>query len=190
MNLPWGDERTKMFVTNLGLITSDGPIGPNMMTAEWTHHISYEPGLIAVCVNPRDGTHENIAATKEFGVNIAASDQNVLASVAGGSSGRKVNKMKVLEELGFKFYPAKNIKISMLEGAALNIECKLVQQIPLGDHTMFVGEVLDAKVNSGKAALVFSQGQFWKFGEPIQKPPQEELDRISALVQKYAKNPS
>ena len=42
---------TVQFLTNVGLITSDGPYGPNVMAAEWTHHISYSPGLIAVNIH-------------------------------------------------------------------------------------------------------------------------------------------
>ena len=52
MDLPWGDDCSKKFVTNVGLITSDGPHGPNIMACEWTHHVSYSPGLIAVCIGP------------------------------------------------------------------------------------------------------------------------------------------
>ncbi len=60
MDLPWGEERTKQFVTNVGIITSNGPYGHDVMACEWTHHISYSPGLIAVCISPMDTTHENI----------------------------------------------------------------------------------------------------------------------------------
>ena len=66
MDLPWGEERNKQFVTNVGLITSNGPNGHDIMSAEWTHHVSYSPGLIAVCVNFHDATHENIKATKRM----------------------------------------------------------------------------------------------------------------------------
>ena len=47
MDLSWNDRRTRQFVTNVGLITSVGPLGPNIMAAEWTHQISYSPSLIA-----------------------------------------------------------------------------------------------------------------------------------------------
>src|SRR3990170_4724695 len=101
MDLPWGDKRTTKFVTNVGLITSNGPIGPNIMAAEWTHHISYSPGLVMVNINAQNNaTAVNIQKTKEFGVNIAAADQNIVASIAGGSSGRNVDKIKILKELG------------------------------------------------------------------------------------------
>lgn len=50
MHLAWNDRRTRQFITNIGLITSDGPAGLDIMAAEWTHHISYSPSLIAINV--------------------------------------------------------------------------------------------------------------------------------------------
>lgn len=93
MDLPWNDERSNQFITNVGLITSDGPFGPNVMACEWTHHISYQPGLIAVSLGHTKATVENIRTSKEFGVNLCASDQSVLASVAGGYTGSMYDKV-------------------------------------------------------------------------------------------------
>ncbi len=187
MDLPWGDERSKQFITNVGLITSYGPNGNNIMACEWTHHISYNPGLIAVCVAPNKATHENISKTNEFGVNICATDQAVMASVAGGNSGKNVDKIKVLEELGFKFYKAKKIKTLMVEGAVLNIECKLMKQLDIGSHTIFIGEVQDAKKSEGKAPLAYHIGRYFKIGEQIQKPGEDVLNKIEKTVKKYSK---
>ena len=78
MELSWNDRRTRQFLTNVGLITTDGPYGPNVMAAEWTHHLSYSPSLIAINVRGDDATAENIDHSKEFGVNLAADDQNIL----------------------------------------------------------------------------------------------------------------
>ena len=188
MDLPWGDEKTKQFVTNVGLITSNGPIGDNIMAAEWTHHISYNPGLIAVCINPSDATHENTSKTKEFGVNICANDQAVMSSIAGGSTGRKVDKIKVLRELGFKFYKAKKIKTLMVEGAVLNVECKVIKEIPLGDHTMFIGEVLDAKLNKDKIPLAYHNLMYGTVAFNIPKPSQEEREKFAKIVEKYKRS--
>lgn len=185
MDLPWGDSRSNTFVTNVGLITSDGPVGPNIMSCEWTHHVSYKPGLIAVCVGSHHATHENIAASKEFGVNIAASDQNILASIAGNNTGKEVNKIAALRERGIRFYPGKKVKLLMVEGAVMNAECRVVQEIVLGDHTMFVGEVLEAAVNAGKTPLILHGGKYWQFGERISKPPADELQRIERIIEKH-----
>ena len=187
MDLPWGDERTVKFITNVGLITSNGPHGNNIMAAEWTHHVSYSPGLIAVCVGHGKATLENIQKTNEFGVSICATDQNVMASVAGGSSGKNVDKVSALKELGFKFYKAKKINTLMVEGAVLNIECRLFKEIELGDHVMLVGEVIEASLNKSKEPLAYYKVKYWKIGDDIPKPPQEELERIKVIVEKHAK---
>ena len=71
MELSWNDRRTRQFLTNVGLITTDGPYGPNVIAAEWTHHVSYSPSLIAINVRSDDATAENINQSKEFGVNLA-----------------------------------------------------------------------------------------------------------------------
>lgn len=68
MHLQWNDRRTRQFITNVGLITSDGPYGPDVMAAEWTHHISYSPSLIAVNIRGQDATAHNIIESKEFGI--------------------------------------------------------------------------------------------------------------------------
>ena len=86
MDLPWGDERTKQFVTNVGLITSNGPYGHDIMACEWTHQVSYSPGLIAISIMENDTTYANIAKSKEFGVSLCADSQNVISSVSGGFS--------------------------------------------------------------------------------------------------------
>ena len=186
MDLPWGDKASRKFVTNLGLITSNGPHGYNIMTAEWTHHISYSPGLIAINIHSHDATAENIRKTKVFGVNLASEDQNFVSSVAGGSSGKDVDKIKVLEELGIEFYKAKNIDVLLVKGAAMNAECKVKEIIKLGDHTMFVGEVVEFS-SSNNSPLVYTEGKYFKIGDDIKKPPQEVLNKISALVKKYHK---
>ncbi len=188
MDLAWDDRRTRQFVTNVGLITSNGPHGQNIMSAEWTHHISYSPSLIAVCLHAVDATAENIKKSKEFGVNLATENQNVIVSIAGGSSGKNVNKIAVLKELGIEFYKAKKIKALMIKGAAMNAGCKVIKAIPLGDHITFVGEVVEISADENIKPLIYHNGRYWKFGEQIIKPPQEVLDKIAKLVQRYKKS--
>ncbi len=188
MNLPWGDEKTQQFVTNVGIITSDGPYGPNVMACEWTHHISYSPGLIAVCIGPGKATHANIQATKEFGVNIASTEQAVMSSISGGNTGKEIHKIKVLEELGFRFYRAKKVKALMVHDAVLNLECKLIKEIPLGDHTMFVGEVVEASIIADKLPLVLHKGRYGQVVHDVPKPSWGERERIATIIAKYRKN--
>jgi len=186
MDLAWGDDNTVQFITNVGLVTSDGPIGPDIMAAEWTHHVSYSPGLIVICLGLKKATLENIRATKQFGVSLCAVDQGTLASVSGGSTGREINKIEVLKELGYEFYKAKTINTLMVKGAALNAECKLVEEKLLGDHVMLVGEVVEAS-NSGKEPLAYHKGKYWRLDTPAHKPSDEEREKIGKIVEKHRK---
>jgi len=186
MDMPWGSDPSRKFITNVGLITSNGPHDNNVMAAEWTHHISYEPGLIAVNVHTYDATHDNIMKTKEFGVNIAATDQNIDSSIAGGSSGKNVDKIAVLRELGIEFYKAKKINVLMIKGAALNMECRVIETKMMGDHMMFIGEVVEVTTGD-KEPLLYYGGKYYKVGDNLKKPDQKTIEKIQKLVEKYKK---
>lgn len=175
------------FVTNVGLITSNGPYGHNVMACEWTHQLSYDPPLIAVCIRPGKTTFENIQSSKEFGVNVAAFDQNIVSSIAGNSHGKTVDKISVLKELGVVFYQAETINALMIEGASLNAECKLIKFIDIGDHPLFIGEVQNIK-QAAKEPLIYYQGKYFRIGDRISKPDQPKLDQIAELVEKYTRN--
>ncbi len=193
MDLGWGNQKANKWATNVGLITSDGPHGQNIMAAEWTYLVSYSPALISVHIggSAKDAsgkaTLENIRATREFGVSIAASDQNMFSSIAGGSSGKEVDKISVLKEMGVEFYPAKEIKVLMLKGAATNAECRVKEILDVGDHVMVIGEVLEIDSDQSKQPLIYSGNKYWKMGEHIGKPEQAALDKIAQLKEKYAK---
>jgi flavin reductase (DIM6/NTAB) family NADH-FMN oxidoreductase RutF len=185
LDLPWNDERSNKFITNVGLITTDGPYGVDVMACEWTHHVSYSPGLIAVCIGPNKATHENIKQTNEFGVNLCSTDQSIMSSVAGGYTGSRYNKINALKELGFEFYEAKKIRATMVKGAAVNIECILSKEIPLGDHTTFVGEAIEASSNADKLPLAYHGGRYFILNTNIVKPSQEEREKIRRVIEKH-----
>lgn len=186
MDIEWGSPAAAQFITNVGLITSDGPNGPNIMACEWTHHVSYSPALIAICIEEESATMENIRQTKEFGVNLASVGQNVLSSLSGGYTGKETDKIAALKELGFEFFQGKIIKSPMVKDVSLNAECTLVEEFPLGDHVMVIGEVKNIEV-SGKEPLAFHKGRYWKMTETLQRPSDEERAKRRVIMEKYTK---
>jgi flavin reductase (DIM6/NTAB) family NADH-FMN oxidoreductase RutF len=157
------------------------------MACEWTHHLSYNPALVGVSLHPRHASYDNIKATKEFGIGITSLHQNVLSSLAGRDSGKKFDKIKIAEELGFKFSPAKYINVLMTENSSVNFECKLFQEIPLGDHTLFVGEVLEVTLNTEEKPLAYHHGKYWDMTSTLEKPTQELREKVKSLFEKYKK---
>jgi flavin reductase (DIM6/NTAB) family NADH-FMN oxidoreductase RutF len=187
MHLQWNDRRTRQFITNVGLITSNGPFGPDVMAAEWTHHISYSPSLIAINVRGHDASAHNIIESKEFGINLAGEEQNVACTISGRYSGRDVDKIAVLKGFGVKFYDGNKIDTPMISGCAMNAECKLQKYEEIGDHIMFVGEVVEISADENIRPLIYHNGKYWRLSEYIEKPPSDALIRIAKLVEQFKK---
>ncbi len=102
------------------------------------------------------------------------------------TSGKSTDKIKALKELGFEFYKEKKIDVMMPKGSALNLECKVVQEVNAGSHTMFIGEVIEAEATE-KKPLAYSGAKYWKLEDSVQKPAQEERDKMAAIVAKHSK---
>jgi flavin reductase (DIM6/NTAB) family NADH-FMN oxidoreductase RutF len=187
MDLKYGSPAREPFVTNVGLITSNGKHGHNIMSAEWTYQISYDPGLIAVSIASGKATHENIAESKYFGVCIASVEQTAVSSLAGGSSGKKVNKISALKDMGFTFSDGKHFDLLLVDGSALIMECKLTEQVVRGDHTVFIGEVQSTFHDKDKSPLLYHDGKYWSIGAELPKPTNEERANMKAFVEKHAK---
>ena len=130
--------------------------------------ISYRPMRLIVLVARGDATYDNILENREFGVNFASDDQASLASLAGAYTGREVNKLS--SEL-FQTYPAKKIRPPMISGCFLNAECMLSQVIDTGDHTMFLGDVVEVQFGGAKSPLLYSHRRYWERGSQVQKKP-------------------
>ncbi len=161
-------EASRYLITSVALITSTGPHGPNVMSAEWTFQVSYRPMRLMVLVNPAEATCDNIVSIREFGANFLGDDQAALASLAGYYTGREVNKLS--SEL-FQTYGAKKISAPMILGCFLNAECKVVEVFNAGDHTMFLGDVVEVQFDRERSPLLYSQRRYWHRGSPVEKGP-------------------
>ena len=117
---------------------------PNIITLAWAMPISRHPPLLLIGMAPQRYSHELIAGPKEFVVNIPTMDIIKETLFCGRRTGRKHDKFA---ETGLTPMPAKMIRPPVIKECVAHLECKLHQQIAMGDYTLFVGEVLTAYVN-------------------------------------------
>jgi flavin reductase (DIM6/NTAB) family NADH-FMN oxidoreductase RutF len=75
----------------------------------------------------------------------------------------------------------------MVKGAAVNIECILSKEIPLGDHTTFVDEVIEASNNPDKVPVAYHGGRYFIMNTNVEKPSLEERERMRKVVEKHKK---
>lgn len=123
------------------LIVSGTLEKPNVMTADWVIPLSFQPELIGICIGKKRYTYELIKRGKEFV--IAVPDFKLLKDVwiAGTRSGRSVDKRELLS---LTFTKSKKVKVPSIGECLANIECRVVREVEIGDHVLFVGEVVDA----------------------------------------------
>ena len=67
----------------------------------------------------------------------------------------------------------------------MNAECKLMRQEEVGDHIMFVGEVMEISADENIIPLIYHNGRYRKLGEDVSKPSTDVLATIEKLVEKY-----
>lgn len=123
--------------TLVGTLNSDGEA--NLMTASWAGIVSKTPPTMAVSLNKGRKTYENIKARGEFVVNMVPANLAVEADYCGIRSGYHDDKAATC---GFHFEPAELIEVPLLVESPLNIECRLVNEVEIGDYRLMMGEIL------------------------------------------------
>ena len=118
----------------------------NIVTLAWSMPTSSDPPLVAISVSPRHYSHRLIEETKEFVVNVPTIEIVRETLFCGRVSGREHDKFK---EAPLTALPARKIQAPIIKECVAHLECKLVQKITTGNHTIFIGEVLAAHVNEG-----------------------------------------
>jgi flavin reductase (DIM6/NTAB) family NADH-FMN oxidoreductase RutF len=128
----------------------------NGMTAAWVSQVSLHPLLVMVSIAPPRYSHDLIKESGVMAVNVLTSEQVELAKRFGYKSGRKVDKCAGLDWIT----AASGAPI--LPQAYAYLDLKLVSTFPAGDHTLFVGEVVEAKILHPQAQpLVFKKEDFF-----------------------------
>jgi len=152
---------------------------PNIITLAWAMPTSISPPLVAVSIAPRRYSHSLIEETKEFVVNIPTIEILDATFYCGRVSGRDHDKFK---EANLTPMPARKVKPPIIKECIAHLECKLHSQFQTGDHTIFVGEIIEAYAdkecytsagyNLEKAKMIFHMGgdEFATLQPKILKP--------------------
>jgi len=114
----------------------------NVMTADWLTVISHRPFIVGVAISPKRYTHKLIKECNEFVIAVPTLEMLDAVWIAGTKSGvDKIRKMKIT------FIDSRTIETKSIKEAVANLECKVIDEKDYGDHTFFVGEVIDYTYN-------------------------------------------
>jgi flavin reductase (DIM6/NTAB) family NADH-FMN oxidoreductase RutF len=152
--MPIDDARFKeamsRFASGVTVVTTEHEGALYGMTVASFASLSLRPPLVLVCIEKSVKTHDAISGTGRFGVSILASTQ---ADVSGKFASKAEDKFS-----GVSIVRGEN-GLPLIDGAICTLECRVQEQFPGGDHSIYVGEVLDAKTSEG-APLVYYRSAY------------------------------
>jgi flavin reductase (DIM6/NTAB) family NADH-FMN oxidoreductase RutF len=135
----------------------DGTSGVNAATVSWLSQASFEPPRIVVGLRNGTGICERVRATGEFVVNVLGSGQKELAAaffrhveVEGDTIG------------GAKFHEGIT-GAPILDDVPAYLECRVVDSLDAGDHSLFLADIAEAGVQNDLGALDLTQTN-WHYG--------------------------
>ena len=117
---------------------------PNIITIAWVGTVNSAPPMVSVSIRSNRHSHGMVKASKEFVVNLPSAEQVEALDYCGVMSGATVDKfagMNLTPVMGtLKYAP-------LIKECPVNLECQVVQEIDLGSHTMFIGEIKQVHVS-------------------------------------------
>jgi 4-nitrophenol 2-monooxygenase / 4-nitrocatechol 4-monooxygenase, reductase component len=120
-------------------------------TASAVSSLSLEPPMLLVCLNRESATGRAVEQAGHFAVNVLAQDQGALARHFASRSADKFAGLDVADgEHG----------VPLLGDALAQFECRVVEHVTGGTHSVFLAEVADARAREGEAPLAYFRGEF------------------------------
>ncbi len=124
-------------------IKNDGVF--NGMIASWVAQVSYEPPLIMVAVHPNRYSHNLIEKSNTFALHVLdKSQKDILKRFKGPDPGNKFTGIS---------WEIKKTGAPILKDCIAWFELQVKECHNPGNHTLFIGEVINSGVNSAGTPL-------------------------------------
>lgn len=144
------NDPTQWFPMPAALVTcrsSDGE--PNLMGIGYIGFTCWQPPILYLGINTARYSGTVIKETGEFVVSLPEPSQVLNMDYCGFVSGAWSDKF---EAAGFTVRQGRQVAAPLIEECPVNLECRLLQVLPLGSHELFLGEVLETHLATSYAS--------------------------------------
>ena len=117
---------------------------PNVMTVAWGGICCSKPPAVSIALREATYTYACLARRRAFTVNVPSAAHAAAADLVGVISGRDGDKFAAA---GLTAVASDLVDAPYVKEFPLNLECRLVESVKLGLHTLFVGEIVDVKAD-------------------------------------------
>jgi len=127
----------------------------NAFTLTWHSPLSHKPFLYGISVSPKRFSYRLLKESKVFVVNFMPHSMRDDVLLVGTESGMAQDK---LAKTSFTVQDAEHVDCCCIKEASAWLECEIIDEFEVGDHTFFVGRVLYQKVNDDDKRLFYRGG--------------------------------
>jgi len=139
------------FTTGVTIVTTAGPNDePIGVTANSFNSVSLDPPMVLWSLATSALSRGAFEAAGHFCVHVLAASQEELSQRFAARGKNKFGELQWVRGAG---------SVPMLEEYVARFQCRMTNQYPVGDHIVFVGEVLHFD-KSDKRPLVFHGGRY------------------------------
>ncbi|HZD39304.1 MAG TPA: flavin reductase family protein [Terriglobales bacterium] len=145
------------FATGVTVITTRDIQGvPYGLTANAFISLSLDPSLVLISVDKTAHCYGCFHASKVFAVNFLSDEQEEIS--------RRFATKGIDKFAGLEWYEGSN-GAAILAGVIGYVECRMTEWHEGGDHTIIVGEIVNARASGGRP-LLFFQGKYQRLPSP------------------------
>ncbi|MDQ3658376.1 MAG: flavin reductase family protein [Actinomycetota bacterium] len=124
------------------------------MTAAWVTQVSEKPPCLAISVRGDRYTHDHIMQSATFSLSVLRDDQGDVATHFGETSGEYVDKF-----LGVPYGLTPSGSPHLLDCLAY-LDCRVLDTMRAGDHTVIVGEVIAGERLAEDYPLLYDPSEY------------------------------
>jgi flavin reductase (DIM6/NTAB) family NADH-FMN oxidoreductase RutF len=146
----------RAWTTGVAIVTSIYEDQQYGMTVNSFTSISLEPPLICVTLKRLTHTHDLVAKSGMFSVTILTSAQMELSDRFAGKMPSITNRFEGLQTETI------SLDSPVFKDGMAYFDCNVVSSMPVGENTLFIAEVVDARGEGEGEPLVYHNREYWK----------------------------
>jgi len=139
----------RQWATGVAVVSSLHDGARHGMTVSSFTSISLEPPLVLVSLSKEARTHDLVQRSGIFGVTLLNQAQQRISDRFAGRTSEDQDRFEGLESFSL------HTGAPFLQGGLSFLDCRVIAAQDAGDHTLFIGQVIDLQVGPDGAPLIY-----------------------------------
>lgn len=138
----------RQWVSGVTVVTMQAGDRKHGLTVSGFLGVSLEPPLVAISIGQELTSHQLLQDNAAYAVNFLRDDQRELSDRFAGRLG-DVDRFAGLETF------TASTGVPVLTDCLAWLDCRIVESYTVGDHTLYIGEVVAARTNAPAGPLLY-----------------------------------